>query len=146
MAPSDRLKPVRRVAETRERDAARVLGEAQRQLQDQQAKLEQLLAFQQEYQGRFDTACRGGISAGQLQEYLSFLGRLQQAVAQQEQAVEKSRQASMERRRHWQAKHTRTQAIGKVMARLQEGEQQDQERREQKDTDERALRRGRGDV
>jgi len=125
MAPSDRLKPVRRVAESRERDAAKAYGDARRALRDQQTKLEQLRRFHQEYQGRFDAACRGGLSVGELQEYLAFLARLQQAVAQQEAVVETSRQAHTEKRQQWQARHLRTQAVGKAIERFRKEETHD---------------------
>jgi len=136
MAQSDRLTPVRRVAESRERDAANAYGTAQRALRDQETKLEQLRQFHQEYQGRFDSACRAGLSVGELREYQAFLARLQQAVAQQKAAVETSRQAHAKTRQHWQARHVRTQAIGKAIDRFRREELHDQERREQKETDE----------
>lgn len=142
MAPSERLKPVRGIAERRERTAAQAYTNAQRALQSQQDKLEQLRQFQQEYQGQFDAACRGGLSVGELQEYRAFLARLQQAVSQQETAVETSHQAHLDTQRRWQAQHVRTQAIGKAIERLRSEESQDQERREQKESDEYAQRKG----
>jgi flagellar FliJ protein len=143
MAPSDRLKPVRRIAENRERDAAKRLGDAQRILQDQESKLEQLRLFQKEYQQRFEEAARNGMSAAKLRDYQMFMAKLQQAVVQQESVVEASRHHRGLQKARWQEKFTRTQAIGKVIERHRQEELKDQERKDQKETDERALRRSR---
>ena len=143
MAPSDRLKPVRRIAENRERDAAKRLGDAQRILQDQESKLEQLRLFQKEYQQRFEAAARSGMSGTKLQDYQAFMGKLQQAIGQQESVVEASRQHRGLQKAEWQEKFTRTQAISKVIERHRKEEIQNQERKDQKDSDERALQRGR---
>jgi len=140
MAPSDRLKPVRRVAQNREQAAAKLLGDARRIVQEQESKLEQLLFFQQEYQQRFETACRTGISAGQLQDFQAFLAKLRKAIDQQRCAVEESRRDSSERKQAWQQKHTRTQAISKAIERFRKDELRAREKKEQKDSDEHSLR------
>lgn len=138
MVPSDRLKPVRRVAQSRERDAAKLLGDAQRILQDQESRLEQLRLFQREYRERFETASRTGMSITQLQEYQAFMLKLQRGIEQQEGIVETSRQDRSLKKQHWQKKFTRTQAIGKVIDRFRQEEHKDRERKEQKENDEHA--------
>ncbi len=144
MVPSDRLKPVRRVAENREREAARSFSDAQRRLKEQEDKLQQLRLFEREYQERFESASRGGMSASQLQEYQSFMAKLQITIRQQEVAVEQSRRENGSRKLHWQEKHTRTQAIGKAMERFRREEHQANERKEQKESDEFGLRNSGG--
>lgn len=140
MSPSERLKPVRRVAEDRERAAARGLGDAQRDLKDQQTKLEQLLLFQQEYQQRFDAAARGGMGAQQLRDYQGFMAQLQQAIERQRDVVRASLRERTLKHSQWQQRHTRTEAIGKAMERYQRAELQAEERIEQKVSDEYGLR------
>jgi flagellar FliJ protein len=140
MAPSDRLKPVKRVAENRERNAARVLGDAQRVVRENETKLGQLRLFQSEYQARFRAACREGISGPQIQEYQTFLAKLAGAIAEQERTLEMSRRQSAKQKQTWQEKHTRAQAIGKAIERFRKKEVQSSERRAQQESDEFALR------
>ena len=140
MAPSDRLKPVHDVAEKREQSAARLFGDAKRILKDQESRLEQLLLFQTEYRERFDADLRGGMSANRLQEYQIFMAKLDRAIKQQEAAVEFSRHESKQKKQHWKEKHVRTQAIGKAMDRFRKEERHEQERIEQKENDEYAMR------
>lgn len=139
MAPSDRLKPVQDVAERREQSAAKLFGDAQRLLKDHESRLEQLHLFQREYRERFDSDLRGGLSAIRLQEYQAFMAKLDQAIQQQQAAVELGRQESRQKKQHWQQKHTRTQAIGKAMDRFAREENQARERLEQKESDEFSL-------
>ncbi len=143
MVPSDRLKPVHEVAEKREQSAARLFGEARRILKDQESRLDQLLMFREEYRERFDADLRGGMSASRLQEYQVFMAKLDQAIKQQQGAVELSRRESQLKKRHWQKKHVRTQAIGKAIDRFRKEELNQQERIEQKENDEYAMRTAR---
>ncbi len=136
MAPSDRLKPVQRVAQNKEREAAKSFGDSRRKLQEEEQKLEQLRLFEQEYQNRFEAASRGGMSAGQLQEYQGFIAKLHLTIKEQENVVEQCRKFSGDMKQHWQEKHTRTEAIGKVMGRFEKEEHQERERMEQKLSDE----------
>lgn len=140
MAPSERLKPVRLVAQNNERDAAKVFGDAQRSLKDQEIKLEQLRQFHQEYLQRFEAAARVGMTAPQLMEYQAFMAKLKLAIEQQEATVEARRQEKTLSKEKWQVKHSRTEALGKVIDRYRKEEIQSQERREQKESDEHALR------
>jgi len=147
MASSDRMKPVRRVAENRERKAAKSFGDAQQRMQEQEGKLQQLRVFELEYQKRFEDTSRCGMSSSQLQEYQSFIAKLQITIKQQEMMVEQSRRESGSKKLHWQQKYTRTQAIGKVMDRFSREEHLARERKEQKESDEFGLRKsGPGEI
>ncbi len=140
MIPSERLKPVRNIAQTKERDAAKALGSAQRLLQDEESKLEQLRQFHQEYLQRFEASARVGMTVAQLLEYQAFMAKLKLAIEQQVAAVESQRQQKNLSQQKWQAKHSRTEALGKVIARYRREEVQSRERREQQESDERGLR------
>lgn len=142
MSPSKRFKPVERVARSREQKAARELGASQRQLQEQQSRLDELKGYHQEYLARFQNASAAGISVAQLHEYRAFLSKLECAIREQEQQLEVSRRACDGRKAVWQEKHQRTQALGKVMARFQSEERRQQDEREQKEQDDRNQRSG----
>lgn len=143
MVPSKRLKPVQRVAESREKDAARELGDSQRRMRDQEAKLDNLKRYHQEYLERFQSTARQGMAASQMQEYRAFLEKLDQAIRAQEKVVEASKGECVTRKEHWQQKHVRTQALGKVMDRFKSVEDKQVEKREQNETDDH-NQRGRG--
>lgn len=140
MTASKRFKPVQRIAESREQDAAREFGKSQRNVEQQKSRLEELRQYHKEYNERFQTAARAGMTAAQLHEYRAFLAKLENAIKEQETAVTTSQQASFVQKENWKQKHTRTQALGKVMQRYKNSEQQARDNREQKDTDDRSQR------
>ncbi|MCW8848070.1 MAG: flagellar export protein FliJ [Sedimenticola sp.] len=140
MVPSKRFQPVKRVAESRESDAARELGHSQKRMRDQEAKLEDLKRYHQEYLERFETTARQGMSASQMQEYRVFLEKLDTAIREQEKVVLASKSECVTRKEQWQQKRVRTQALGKVMDRFKSAELKVQEKREQDEADERSQR------
>lgn len=144
MAPSKRFKPVLRVAESRERRAAHQFGDSQRAAQEQEAKLDELRGYHQEYLERFNSAARSGISIGQLREYQAFLAKLELAIQQQESVVQESHNVCSVRKEEWQDKYIRTQALDKVVQRCETDERRTKETREQKESDDRGQRMRRG--
>ncbi len=137
MSPSKRLRPVQRFAHSKEQTAARSMGAARRNLEQEEAKLQQLKVYHQEYLERFQTLAAEGISAAQLQEYRSFLAKLDEAIRQQEQIVAASTVNHNSHKDNWKQKHSRTQALNKVVDRYERQEQQSEDRREQKENDDR---------
>ena len=97
MTRSKRMDPVLRVAEHRERNAARLLGESRQRLEQQRQRLQELLDYREEYSRRFQQTGSGGMDMKQLHEYRAFLGRLNDAVAHQHKTVAKA-EAEVERR------------------------------------------------
>jgi flagellar FliJ protein len=140
MVPSKRLQPVQRVAQTRENEAARELGDSQRRVRDQEAKLGDLKRYHSEYLERFETTARQGMSAKQMQEYRVFLEKLDRAIKEQERVVLASKSECVNRKEQWQQKHVRTQALGKVMDRFRSAEQKAVDKQEQNESDDRNQR------
>jgi flagellar FliJ protein len=140
MSPSKRLKPVQQVAATRERNAARTMGQARQHLAQEEAKLAQLRQYHQEYLQRFQTVASQGMSANQLQEYRAFLAKLDEAVRQQEKVVATSMANHSTHKNNWKQKHSRTQALGKVVERYRKDELKAADCKEQKENDERNNR------
>ncbi|RLW66638.1 MAG: flagellar export protein FliJ, partial [gamma proteobacterium symbiont of Stewartia floridana] len=87
MSPSKRLKPVQRFAHSKEQNAARSMGQARKNLEQEEAKLKQLKQYHQEYLERFEQMAREGMTSTQLQEYRTFLAKLDEAINQQQQVV-----------------------------------------------------------
>ncbi len=142
MTRSKRMKPVVKVAEGREQAAARVMGEAQRQLQAQEDKLQELITYRAQYTEQFQVSGGAGLGAARLQDYRVFLSRLNQAIEQQHVRIAQCQQDCERQRSNWMATRTRSQALDKVVERYQREERRADDRREQNETDERAQRGG----
>lgn len=137
MVSSKRFKPVQRIAESREKTAAKDMGDSQRRMHSQEARLEELRRYHQEYLGRFESTARSGMSSSQLQEYRAFLGKLDRAIKEQERIVQASHQECATRKDVWKQKHVRTQVLGKAVERFKKAELKVSDAREQKEQDDR---------
>jgi len=138
MTKSERLKPVVRVAESKERDAAKALGDCQRALSEREASLSELLSYRDEYRRRFQQAGCEGLNGSSLQDYQSFLNRLDGAILQQREITEAARRAYEQQKRVWHEKWNRTKVLDKVVDRYRKQEAHLETRREQSEHDERA--------
>jgi len=137
MTTSTRLKPVQGFAERKERDAALVFGDAQRQVQTESEKLEQLREYHREYLERFHKAAVAGIQAARMIEFRAFLAKLEQAIAEQEKVLGSARDLNHRAKLAWQEKQSRSKAIGKVVDNHRYQEYRQQEKKEQTEQDER---------
>jgi len=140
MTRSERMAPVQRVFSEAERDRARELGDAQRRLADAEGRLAELRAYLDDYQGAFRKRAEDGTSIRALRDFQAFLARLEEALRQQEQAVASAREQAAGSRRTWQGAARQVQAVDSVVGRWQSAEARAGERREQKESDERAQR------
>jgi len=140
MTRSKRIQPVVRIAENREQDAARVLGESLKQLEAQEQRLQELTLYRDEYTRRFQNHAGGGMVPARMQDFRAFLVQLNQAIDQQRDVVERVRRESEQCRHQWLDQRTRAKALDKVVERYQREELRDADRREQKLLDEFAGR------
>jgi len=136
------MKPVQRVAETREQAAVQKLGESQRCLDAQRVKLEELCAYRDQYSEDFRSSGGQGLDANRLQDYRVFLARLNEAIRQQESILEQCTCDHEQTRQQWVKTRSHHQAIDKVVERYRSEEQKAQDRHEQKEQDERVQRSG----
>ena len=137
---SERLRPVQKVAENREQDAAREMGKAHKHIEELQARLTELIAFREEYARNFLSLGTQGMSVEKMREYQGFIHRIDQAIAYQHNLTEQAKTTYAHRQHVWGYLHSRVLAIDKLSLRYQQQEQADADRREQKETDERAQR------
>ncbi len=143
MTRSKRMQPVADVAVRREREAAVRLGECQRREQACVQRLDELQRYRDEYTRQF--ADGGSLSAARLQDYRTFLGRLNQAIEQQGELLVRVRHDCEAQRRRWLDLHGRAEALGKVVSRYRVEERAGEERREQRDLDQRTQSTRRSD-
>jgi flagellar FliJ protein len=146
MSPSKRLRPVQRVSESSEQDAARVMGQAQAALHEQEKKLAELETYLRDYQTQLAREGRHAVSADRLQEYRGFMSRLGEAIARQRRKVDDARSVYEKHRRHWLAARQRCQSLEKAVERYRRDEDREAGRREQRETDDRACGKPSGPV
>jgi flagellar FliJ protein len=140
VSQSQRFQQVLEVAEREERAAAEVLAQGEQRLLRQREKLAELERYEVDYRETLRARAAAGMAASSLRDFHVFIGRLGDAVLQQTRAVA---QASTERDlcdERWRAAAQRTQSVRKVMERALAEETRRTNRREQNETDERALR------
>ena len=137
MKRSRRLRPVARFAHQQERDAARTLGQSLRHAELQQKQLEDLVAYRDQYVADFQAAGKQGLSVVQLRDYQIFLSRLDQAINQQKQKLEDSRQNCELSQAEWQDKHGHSKMIDKVVEARKQAEDRHEEKQEQREQDDR---------
>lgn len=140
MKKSKRFKPVVRVAEAREKQAASALGEAQAHLQSQIARLEELQNYQNDYLQRFKSTASQGIPAARMLDFQRFLDNLKLAIKQQETIVRIATSQVEQKKQLWFAKRGKLKSYDNVMERYISEENLQQSKREQKETDEHAAR------
>lgn len=146
MTRSKRMQPVLRIAEMREQDAAKELGNAQRMLQEQEDRLTELRAYQAEYARNFQVQGSAGISAARFQEFHRFMASLNQAIEQQQVVVQNAARACAQKKQLWQQAYGKSKSLDKVVERYCEQEQYEQGQREQKAADEMAQHGARARV
>ena len=140
MKRSERMAPVQRVLEGAERDHARDMGAAQRSLGAAELRLQELQSYHADYLGNFHRTAKAGGSALALRDFQRFLGRLEDAIRQQEQIVALARQSVTGCTTKWQTAARRVKAVDSVVDKWQGEEIRRESRLEQKDIDERAQR------
>ncbi len=121
-------------------DAARLLGKMVASEQEVAKKLAMLHDYRSEYHGRFLEAARTGLTPDQWQNYRSFLGKLDQAIAQQTQLVENSRRRISDGQQAWIAQRGKTKAFDTLSDRHHQAMVKRQGQLEQKITDEHAAK------
>ncbi len=141
MKRSARLQPIQNNMEAEMNDAAAEMGRARGNLQAAISKLEQLMQFKDEYQGRFKSRLTAGLAPARIRDFQSFLSRLDAAIDAQRREIKGCEQVVDVREQAWRALRARAKAIGAVVERYKTRELHDQLRQEQKDMDEFAMRR-----
>jgi flagellar FliJ protein len=139
MMRSKRFEPIRDIASTSATDLSRAMGEAGRRVSELERQVEQLKTYRDEYV-RNSTEGRGTMDAVKLQNYRSFLGRLGEALRQQQTLLDHARANFENRRLEWSAKRIEAESLGRVIERFRSEEQRDAERREQREGDDAAMR------
>lgn len=143
---SSRFQTVVRYTESKEDEAAKQLAESQKNLVDQQSRLESLTQFKDEYAQGFTRSGQQGMRASQLRDYQAFMTKLQNAVDQQQRMVEIAVENLESKRKQWLHTRNETRKANTLLDRYLLQEQRLQDKLEQKDSDERGQRMKRSDL
>ena len=140
MVKSKRFEPIREIANNSANDLSRGVADAERHLAEMERQLEQLKTYRSDYVNQSSSG-PGAVDAVRLQNFRMFLDRLGEAIRAQTTLVGTARTDYEARRARWSAKRVEAEALGKVVERFKSDERRVQERRDQNEMDEAALRR-----
>ncbi|MBS0373516.1 MAG: flagellar export protein FliJ [Proteobacteria bacterium] len=137
MTRSKRMEPIKQLAADREREAGAMVEVARRTLDEAERQLVQLRQYRQEYA---DRVARGAApDTARLMNFHAFLGRLGDAIGQQERAVADALAALEQATDAWRAFRIEAASIGRAVEKLVTGERRTADRRLQRESDERSL-------
>lgn len=108
--------------------------------QDAKTKLQLLADYREEYARRFQAAAQEGLTPQQWRNFQDFLARLDDAIAQQQDFVMRSRNNTAAGQQAWQAQQKKLKAMDTLSSRHQQSELRRELRQEQKLVDEIAAR------
>lgn len=140
MNRAKRMAPVQTLVDDTERRLATSLATHERRVTEAQGKLNELVRYKGEYEKQFTQRAGGGIAATDLRDYQAFLARLGEAIRQQQGIVQRTATERDLERGRWQEAARRVKAIGHVVTQWQVEERRIVDRRDQRETDERAQR------
>lgn len=137
------LQKLLELSQERADEAARKLGELIGAEKEDDRKLALLQQYREEYQARFMDAARLGIGPDEWRNFSAFLGKLDEAIAQQQSIVEASRDRTVAGQQAWIAERNRMKAFDALSQRHQKAVQRKEARQDQRLTDEHAAKRKR---
>jgi flagellar protein FliJ len=146
MTRSTRLAPVQDVVENAERRLAQSLAAQERRVAEAENKLQELTRYRGEYEQQFTKRAGSGIGVTELRDYQAFLARLTEAMRQQQSVVHRTRSDCDAERLRWQDAAKRAKALDHVVTQWKDEERRVADRRDQRDTDERAQRTPKSDL
>lgn len=141
MKRAKRLEPVQQIADDAQRRLAMSVAAFEKRVLDGEAKLQELTRYKGEYEQQFSQRAGRGIGATDLRDYQAFLARLTEAIKQQQALVARARAEHQAERVKWQEALKRSKALGHVVERWQADERHMNDRRDQRESDERAQRK-----
>ena len=144
MTKIKRFQQLEKMAEHACDKAGRELGKAQDNHSKEQAQLEQLTGFFEEYRQRFNNAGATGMNARQLGDFRAFFGQLDSASEAQRQTLVDLGAQVTERQTQWIEKYQRNQSLSQALVQVQREQLLQRNKREQKEQDERSGLAGKG--
>jgi flagellar FliJ protein len=139
MMRSKRFEPIQEIVASSATDLSRSMADAGRRVAELERQFDQLKTYRDDYT-RNSTEARGAMDAVRLQNYRSFLDRLGEAMRQQVTKLDAARAEYERRRLQWSEKRIEAESLGRVIERMRKEEHYVAEQREQRETDDAAVR------
>ncbi len=136
MKSSQRLKPIKTLADNKEKTAAQNLGKSVKDRHQQIEKLTQLVGYRSEYMQNMTVRTQQGMSGEKLQQYHQFLSKLDTAIDHQNSLVTQSEQSVSQNQKNWRSDNGRASAINKVITNLKIKETRKQDKQDADRVDE----------
>lgn len=122
-------------------EAGRKLGELIAGEQEASRRHDLLVQYREEYRTRFVSAAQEGLRPGQWQNYTRFITRLDEAINQASSAMNHTKQMTVAGQVEWISKRGRVKAFDTLSDRHQSRVAYQDQRQEQKVSDEHGARR-----
>ena len=140
MTRVDRLDLVQQVADRNERERAERLAEAERNAIEAEQKLVALERYRNEYEEQLATRGAAGVDISGVREFQAFLARLGEALVAQRQVLGAARATRDHLLNSWREAAQRAQVVQTLAERWQTEARRDEDRRDQRESDELAQR------
>lgn len=135
------LQPLLDLASERMDEASRRLGELIAMETADKNKLRMLQDYRAEYEARFLEQARNGIGPDAWRNYSAFIGRLDEAIAVQRESVQRAGRNTADGQQAWMAQRNKVKAFDTLAQRHHQTVLRQENRAEQKLSDEHAARR-----
>jgi flagellar FliJ protein len=129
------------LASTATDEAARRLGIALSAVQNMEEKLALLVQYREHYAERLAQNMATGLTAMGYRNFQTFIDKLDQAIEAQTRVVEDSQRRAGTARTDWQASERKRMSFNTLFTRAEEKRKHEENRRDQKQTDEAAARK-----
>ena len=140
MAKRSPLTTLIELAQGKTDEATRKLGQLQTAHTSAAGKLDLLLQYRQEYMDRMQLQMQGGIPSAQLRNFQNFITTLDRAIEQQRVMTQQTDSRLMHGRTDWQSSKRRLNSFDTLADRVRQKELYVLNKKEQRDSDERAAR------
>lgn len=134
------LQPLLDLAHDHTDAAARNLNQLKARWNEAEQKLQQLLGYREDYRQRLLQSTKLGIQANSLKDYQLFLSKLDLAIRQQSEEIERCKQRWEQGRQEWQNQQRKLKAFDTLSQRHKRSEKQREDKQEQREQDELSRR------
>ena len=131
-----RLQPLLDLAQNHSDSAARDLNILKVKWLEAEEKFRQLISYREDYQSRLLNATKLGMRMNSLKDFQLFLGKLEIAIRQQAEEVERCKKRWENGRHEWQAKQRKLKAFDTLSQRHFSSERKREDKIEQREQDE----------
>lgn len=130
------LQPLLDLAQNHTDAAARDLHALKVRWQEAEEKLRQLTAYREDYRARLLQTTKLGMQVNALRDFQLFLGKIEVAIRQQTEEVERCKKRWEDGRHEWQAKQRKLKAFDTLSQRHLSSERKREDKLEQREQDE----------